>query len=115
MSEKNLGYSLLGVGIVIMVAVLLFVIFLFTGVVKPYKMIDIVAPSFNTANLIPSVPGLPKPTGEKIEVIPTATLNHMANLGIQFFLMTFIMSFGFKIADLGVKLLRPIKIEAKTS
>lgn len=97
-----------------MLCTLLFVIFLFTGIAKPYKMIDIVAPSFNTANLVPSVPGLPKPIGEKIEVIPTATLNHMVNLGVQFLLMTFIMSFGFKIADLGVKLLRPIKIEAKT-
>jgi hypothetical protein len=28
--------------------------------------------------------------------------------------MTFIMSFGFRIADLGIKLLRPIRIEAKS-
>lgn len=114
MSEKNLGYLFLGGGLLVMIGALLIVIFLFTGVIKPYKMIDIKAPSFNTANLVPSIPGLPKPTGEKIEVIPTAALNHMVNLGVQFLLMTFIMSFGFKIADLGVKLLRPIKIEART-
>lgn len=62
---------------------------------------------------MPSIPGLPKTSGTDIEVIPTKPFNDMLNLGIEFMLMSFVMSFGFKLADLGVKLVRPIKITAK--
>lgn len=113
MSEKQIGYLLLGIGITVMITALIFVMLMFTGVTKPYMLLNIPSPSLNTANLLPSMPGIPKAAGEKIEIIPTQEFNTILNLSIQFILMTFIMSFGFKLADLGVKLLRPIKIEAK--
>ncbi|MDO8269068.1 MAG: hypothetical protein Q7T54_00140 [Candidatus Levybacteria bacterium] len=114
MQERRIGYILLGVGIFVMIAAVITVVLSFTGKVTPYKLFNIPAPSFNTANLIPGIPGLPKAQGEKIEVLPTEAFSNILNLGVQFMLMTFVMSFGFKLADLGVKLLRPIKIEAKT-
>lgn len=113
MEEKKVGYSLLAGGIIVMIIAFVTVVLLFTGVISPVKLFTIPSPSFNTSNLIPSVPGLPAPKGEKIEILPTETFSTVLNLGVQFILMTFVMSFGFKLADLGVKLIRPIKIEAK--
>lgn len=113
MSEKQIGYSLLAVGITIMSIALIIAIMLFTGYLKPFPLFNIPAPSINTGSMIPSIPGLPAAKGENIEILPTKAFNDLLNLGIQFLLMTFIMSFGFKLADLGIKLLRPIKIEAK--
>lgn len=114
MSEKQIGVGLLGIGIFIMFASVVIVVLLLTGIIKPVKVFDIPAPSINTSSLMPSVPGLPAPKGEKVEILPTAAFSQIINTSIQFLMMTFIMSFGFKLADLGVKLLRPIKIEAKT-
>lgn len=114
MTEKQIGYMLLLIGITIMCIAVIIVIMLFSGSLKPFPLFNIPAPSFNTGAMMPSIPGLPAAKGETIEVLPTKAFNEMLNLGLQFLLMTFIMSFGFKIADLGIKLLRPIKIETKS-
>lgn len=113
MTEKQTGYTLLGIGITIMCIAVIIVIMLFSGNLDPFPLFSVKAPSINTGAMIPSIPGLPAAKGENLEILPTKAFNNMLNLGIQFLLMTFIMSFGFKLADLGVKLLRPIKIEAK--
>lgn len=113
MSERQIGYVLLGGGIFVMFVAFVIVVLLFTGIIQPVKLFSIPAPSFDTGNLMPEIPGIPQAAGEKVEIIPTDAFNRILNIGIQFLLMTFTMSFGFKIANLGVKLVRPIKIEAK--
>lgn len=114
MQERNTGYTLLSVGIAVMVITVLIIILTFIGILKPIGLFNITAPSFNTASLAPSIPGLPAPAGQEIKIIPTDAFNKMLNLGVEFLLMTFILSFGYKIADLGVKLIRPIKITEHT-
>ncbi len=113
MTERQTGYTLLGIGIAIMCTAVLLVVLLFSGTINPISLFNIPAPSINTGAMMPSIPGLPAAKGENIEILPTKVFNDMLNLGVQFLLMTFIMSFGFKLADLGTKLLRPIKIEQK--
>lgn len=113
MTETQTGNILLYSGIGVMGVSVLLVILLFTGTIEPTSLFNIPAPTLNTGSLIPSVPGLPAAQGEKITILPTKDFNNMLNLGVQFLLMTFLMSFGFKLADLGTKLLRPIKIEQK--
>lgn len=113
MQERNFGFGLISTGLLVMVACVIIVIMTFTGNLSPIALFNIPAPSINTSSFMPSIPGLPKATGTDIQMIPTKPFNDMLNLGIEFMLMSFIMSFGFKLADLGVKLVRPIKIVAK--
>lgn len=113
MTEKQTGNTLLYTGIGIMIIAGIIVILLFTGNIQPIPLFNIPAPTLNTGSLVPSIPGIPSAPGEEITILPTKDFNNLLNLGIQFLLMTFIMSFGFKLADLGTKLLRPIKIESK--
>lgn len=113
MQERNTGYMLLSIGIAVMVITVIIAILTFIGILKPIGLFNITSPSFNTASFAPSIPGLPAPTGQDIKIIPTDAFNKLLNLGIEFLLMTFILSFGYKLADLGVKLLRPIKITEK--
>ncbi len=96
-----------------MLVAVVIVILLFTGNAKPFPLFNIAAPTLNTGSLVPNIPGIPSVPGEEITILPTKDFNNLLNLGVQFLLMTFIMSFGFKLADLGTKLLRPIKIQEK--
>lgn len=113
MTERNTGYSLLGVGLLIMFIAVGIIILTLTNNMKPISVFNIPAPTLNTASFMPHIPGFPKPTGTDIVLLPTAAFNKLLNIGVEFMLMYFIMSFGFKLADLGVKLIRPIKISAK--
>ncbi|MFI5265679.1 MAG: hypothetical protein ACHQT7_02950 [Candidatus Levyibacteriota bacterium] len=113
MAERNFGFVLLSVGLLVMVACVIIIIMTFIGSLSPIALFNIPAPSINTSAFMPSIPGLPKAAGTDIQMIPTKPFNDLLNLGIEFMLMSFIMSFGFKLADLGVKLVRPIKITAK--
>lgn len=114
MAEKNTGYALLYFGIIVMVITAIVVTLTFVGILNPIPLFNIPAPSFNTGSLMPSIPGLPKAGGQEIQIIPTAGFNKLLNLGIELLLMGFILSFGFKLASLGVNLVRPIKITEKT-
>ena len=114
MPEKNVGYALLGIGILTMFAAFLFIVIIFIGGIDPIPVVNINAPSFDTSALVPQIPGLPAPSASKVELIPASDFNKIINLTTNLFFMGFIMSFGFKLADLGVKLIRPIKIEAKS-
>lgn len=96
-----------------MLIIVTIAIMLFSGNLKPFPLFNIPAPTLDTSAMVPQVPGLPSAPGQKIQIIPTSEFNKLLNLGTQFLLLTFLLSFGYKIADLGIKLLRPIKIEAK--
>lgn len=111
MEEKQIGYALLGIGITVMFLSAVIVLLTFTGIIKPVSLFNIPAPTLNTGSFMPQIPGLPKSQGTDIEIFPTESFNLLLNISVMFFLMTFLMSFGFKLADLGVKLLRPIKVK----
>lgn len=113
MSEKQVGYTLLCIGLLVMSVVVGIAILTFTGRLKPIPLFNIPAPSFNTGSFMPSIPGLPKGNGQDIQLFPTTAFNTMINLGVEYILMLFLLNFGFKLADLGVKLVRPIKISAE--
>jgi len=110
MQERTTGYALLAVGILIMVISAIIVIMVFTGIMQPVQVFDIKAPTLNTSDIFPQLPGS---RGQELEVVPTEAFNNTLNMTVQFFLMTFLLNLGFKLSDLGVKLVRPIKVEAK--
>lgn len=113
MQERNFGFGLLAGGIIIMIIAVIIVLLTFTGVISPIPLFNIPAPSLNTSSFMPSIPGLPKSAGTDIQIIPTKPFNDLLNLGTELLLMGFIVSFGYKLADLGVKLVRPIKVNVK--
>lgn len=116
MNEKVIGYILLGVGICIMLFALGNIFLVFTSKIQPIMLFDTKGISFDINSLLPQLsegvsPGK-KPAG--MELIPSGTINQMLNLSSHFFLMSFVVTFGYKIASLGVMLVRPVVVKLKT-
>lgn len=110
MGEKNLGYVLLCAGLFFMILAVAVIVLTLMNKISPITVFNIPAPTINTSSFMPAIPGLPKSEGADISVLPTDAFNKILNIGAEFMLMYFILSFGFKLSDLGVKMLRPIKI-----
>lgn len=104
MSEKVIGYSLLVVGIIIIVFAAVNILAVFTGQAQPVQL-------FNFSPMaIALAPGM-KP----VELFSARDLNQTANITAQLFFMGFIASIGQKLASLGVQLVRPIVVKFKES
>lgn len=122
MSEKITGYLLLSVGLGIMIFCVVNIFMVFTNKAKPFSVFSIQS-SGST-----SVPGLNDLVSQlqknnlnasqvqlpKMDILPPEVLNQTLNLSTHFFLMTFILGFGYKLASLGVQLIRPISVKLKT-
>ncbi len=114
MSEKIIGYSLLAVGIFLMIGPTASVLLVFTHVTTPIQLFAFSGISLDLGQLVAAnLPtGLTVPTVET-EIIPAAMLNESANLFAHVFLMGFILNLGYKLASLGIALLRPIQVTSK--
>ena len=115
MSERVTGYILLGVGICVMLFALVNIYLLFTSKIQPITLFDTKGISFDINSLLPQLPeGVSvgnKPQG--MELVPSNTINQTLNLSAHFFLMSFVMTFGYKLASLGVMLIRPVVVKLK--
>jgi len=121
MSEKITGYLLLVVGIGIMVFCVVNVVMVFTNKAKPFAFFnlsstnsginvqDIVAQIQKNSSNSATQASLPK-----LDLFPPEMLNQTLNLTTHFFLMSFILGFGYKLANLGVQLIRPINVKLKS-
>lgn len=127
MSEKITGYSLLSLGLGIMIFCAVNIFMVFTNKAKPFSYFNIASnnnsnnqgSSLNVNDLVKQMQSgnqnslsesIPLP---KFDLIPPEVLNQTLNLSTQFFLMTFILGFGYKLASLGIQLLRPINVKLK--
>lgn len=109
---------MLTVGIFLMVGALIQVLLVFTGKTPPLEVFNFPAPTIPLGSLMPQLPGnlpISLPTGKSasFELIPAKQFNLTLNMSINFFLMGFVMNFGFKIASLGVMLLRPVVVKSQ--
>lgn len=114
-----MGYALLSIGILIMVFGMIQIALLVTRVVKPY-------PTFSFTEIFQNKSDLPAATlqnvlqkaqggsaGEAaaqvtaISALSPDVANDVLNFAVYFFFMSFLATIGQKIADLGVKLIRP--------
>lgn len=125
MSEKIAGYILLVIGILIMLAGALSVYKVFTKEQAPIQLFNYPGISIDTSQMLSS--SLPpelqslvinptqKKTGPapKTELISSVMLNETANLTAHFILMGFFINLGYKLASLGVNLLRPVVVNYK--
>ncbi|PIZ66119.1 hypothetical protein CO051_04505 [Candidatus Roizmanbacteria bacterium CG_4_9_14_0_2_um_filter_39_13] len=131
-TEKIVGYSLLGVGILLMIIASFQIILVFTGKATPIQVMKS-APQKNNQNttknvdttnpdellkqaqqdpfsLLGSGGGLGMP-----DIIDPKTINDMLNLTVYYFIMQFVLGLGYKLASLGVQMVRPLKISVEKS
>lgn len=114
MTEKRSGYALLTAGIMVMLFALIYILLVFTGRREPVQVLNVPAPKIDLGSLV--APGMSQMVGmpsAEIEIIPTDELNTMLNMTISLFLAGFVMSFGFKIASLGIMFVRTIEVKLK--
>lgn len=125
MSEKVTGYLLLIVGLTIMVIAVINIFMVFTNRTKPFSVFKISSSSSLNINDIISqfqknnLSASPSATNQtitppKLDILPPEVLNQTLNLSTHFFLMSFILGFGYKLANLGVQLIRTINVKLKS-
>lgn len=120
MDTRSAGWIFIIVGVVVMTVSVILVILAFTNVIRPSyfsasafqtnmsakQSLDINSLSANGGKLdLSSV--LPSTS-----LIPKEALSNTLNLSAHFFLMVFIGGFGYKLAMIGVNLVRPIVIKS---
>lgn len=127
-SEKLIGYVLLVIGILIIAAATYMVLEILTGKSKPPKVFNVEALSFQ----LPSqpVPTLEIPDGASfaaglrinqepgqnapsVKLIPEEVFNGTLNIGLYYLAMMFLSASGAKIAGIGVKMIKDIKVQIK--
>ena len=117
MDTKTTGWVFLAIGVFIMTFSVVLVILAFTNVIhptyfgesslsvkKPAAATEINSLSSSQANAAALMPSL--------DAISPDALGNVLNLSTHFFLMTFIGGFGYKLAMIGVNLIRPIVVKA---
>ena len=118
-SERIVGYVLISLGIMTMVFAAIQIITVYTNKATPIEFFTskpIIAQqveSDGTDNMLAGLGGgssLPIP-----QLIDPALLNNVLNMAIYFLIMNFLLGLGFKIANLGVQLVRPIKVEVRNN
>lgn len=119
MTDKIIGYILLVLGLLIIVYTAFDVYQVFTKQKDPVKLfafpgISIDAGQFMPQDLPPELQaqlGSQKP--QKMEMISGDVLSEPLNYSATLFLMGFIGSIGYKLASLGIQLIRPIVVKLK--
>lgn len=114
MNEKVTGNILLWIGLVAMILPTISVLLVFMKVTPPIEIFDFPPISFDmtqalSANLAPGI----KLNSAPMEIMSADMLNQTANIVAHVFLMGFIINLGYRLASLGIQLLRPIKVEMK--
>lgn len=111
MSEKVIGYILLSGGLLVIVFCGVNVYLVFSGQIPPVQLFSGPGISFDPTSLFGGAASgfVAKPQ----ELVPAETLNKTSNIFAHIFLMGFLASIGYKLAALGVQLVRPIVVKIK--
>jgi hypothetical protein len=116
--EKVVGYLLLVIGVVIILSGALSIYQIFTGHATPVQIFHFPSVSIDlSSSLLASLPAQIRATAPAVaptEIMSGETISATANLVGHFLLMGFILNVGYKLASLGVQLLRPIIVQGKT-
>jgi hypothetical protein len=96
MPAKTIGYSLLTFGIVVIILSALNAYLVLTRQAKPISYITSSATTLN-------ITGIP--------AISTKDINEAINLSVHLLLLSIISGAGFRLASLGVMLIRPIEVK----
>ena len=125
--EKFFGYVLLVAGLLMIFAATYMVYGVLTGKSKPSKVFNVEAPTFRlpSANTNIELPqGATLAAGLKlnqdagqgpsdIKLIPDEVFNGSLNIGLYYLAMMFLASSGLKVSEIGVKMIKDIKVQIK--
>jgi hypothetical protein len=103
-AEKIMGYSLLGVGLIIMLGAIISLYSMVTGSSLPPDI-------FALPNITASIPIQGSTT--TMQLMTGAVASKFANMAVWYMFMAFLTHAGSKIAGLGVHFLREIKFTLK--
>lgn len=120
------GYLLLVVGLIIMIISVINIFLVFTNRAKPFSVFNLPSDSssnssLNISDLISQLqqnnPNALSQTisTPKLDILSPEVLNKTLNLSSHFFLMSFLLGFGYKLASLGVSLVRPINVKLRSN
>lgn len=125
-SEKIIGWVLLGVGLLIIVVSTLSAYRVLTGAVNPPKVLDVPAPVIVLPQAQPSVnlpEGIQLPEEvslnqqqaepAEVKLLPDDVFSRLLNTSLFYLAMMFVATSGLKFADIGIKLVKDIKVEVK--
>lgn len=110
MNEKIIGYALLAIGLVIITFAGVNVYQVFTHRILPVQLFSFQGISLDAGQLFD--PGTKQQAS--LQLISPEMINQTSNVFAHLFLMGFVASIGFKIANLGVGLLRPLEVKLRT-
>ena len=109
-SNKIIGYLLLIAGLFLIAYSALNVYDVFKGKISPFPLFKFEAIALDFSKF---VEGAPPNANLKQELVASELLNQPMNVTAHLLLMGFVASIGFKIASLGVMLVRTIKVNLK--
>jgi len=104
--EYSIGYALLTTGVAIILVSVYLMYTVFTGASAPPGL-------FELSDLTVSIP-LQEHESE-VEIHSGEDMSRIMNMGSWYLLMLFIMMAGWRIASLGVHMVREIKVEVKST
>ena len=108
-SNKIFGYSLLIVGLLVIIFCAFKVYKVFTGAELPFNLFTLSSVSVDLGKVV----GQPTNAGLTQELFSAELINKPLNYGFYLMLFGFIASTGFKIATLGVQLARTLNVSVK--
>lgn len=111
MSEKVTGYLFIAIGFIVIIFAAYSVYSVFTASAEPAQLFNFEGVSLPLSALMGEGAVVSTPSAE-IEIFPGEILNKTTNVFAHLFLMGFLASVGFKIAQLGTALVRPIIVKA---
>lgn len=121
MNEKTIGYSLIIVGIVTILFSATSVYLVFTKKSEPVKLFNFKGIGLDVGGFFAD--SLPPEASQMLsqnrgkspstEIISADLINDTSNIFAHLFLMGFVASVGYKLASLGVMLVRPIVVKLK--
>lgn len=114
MTEKVTGYLLVAAGIIVIIFSAFSVYSVFTGKAQAVELFKFDGVSISARALLSPEMAAQIPSDQKlpdIEILPADMVNSTTNILAHMFLMGFIASIGYKVAMLGVNLLKPVVVK----
>lgn len=118
MSDKQVGYILLGVGIAVMIFAGAQIILVFTGKATPIEVFSYNQSGGEMKGILDQMQRTAQAqagasSSTMPNIIDPVALNKILNLTVYYVVMQFVFGIGYKLSTLGTQLIRPIVVQVK--
>lgn len=109
---EKIGYSLLALGVIMILGGVAQILLVFTGNLDPISLFSFKSSDFaiDASVLMPQLPSN-LTDGLKMEILPAGLINTVLNLSMNTIFMSLIIFAGGKISTIGTNLLRPVYVK----